>query len=62
MPHLMTIEQVIESRPYLTPRQLRRFRQQRTVRTYTVARKVLFDVDDLDRFVESTRVDAVVAR
>ncbi len=52
--NLATIKQVLQQRPYLTERQLRRFRLERTVPTYKVAGQVLFDLDELDRHVEST--------
>jgi len=61
MAHLATIKQILETRPYLTERQLRRYRAERTVTTFTVARKVLFDVDSLDAYIESTRLDPTPA-
>jgi hypothetical protein len=56
---LATIPQVLEQRPYVTERWLRRLRAERRVPTYTAGGRVLFDVDALDQFVESTRIDAV---
>lgn len=53
------ILQVLEEYPYLTERQLRRWRAERRVTTYTVGGHVLFDLDDLERFIEANRVDAV---
>jgi hypothetical protein len=59
MAHLATIPQVIELRPYLSERQLRRWRAERRVTTFSAGGRVLFDLDDLDRYIESSRLDAV---
>ena len=57
MKNLRTIPQVIEDRPYLTERFLRRLRAERRVPTYSAGGGVLFDLDALDEYVESTLID-----
>jgi hypothetical protein len=57
-PLLATIPQVLETHPYLTERWLRRLRDERRVTTYTAAGRVLFDVAELDRYIESTKLTA----
>ena len=59
MKNLARIPQVLEVMPYVSERQLRRWRAERRVTTYTAGGHVLFDLDDLDRFIEGTRLDAV---
>lgn len=54
MPKLATIPQVLEERPWATERWLRRLRAERRIPTYSAAGRVLFDVDALDAYVEST--------
>jgi hypothetical protein len=58
-PQLATIRQVMEQRPYVTERWLRRLRAERRVTTFSAGGRVLFDLNDLDRYIESTRQDAV---
>ena len=52
---LATIPQVLDQRPYATERWLRRLRAERRIPTYVAAGRVLFDLDALDQYVESTR-------
>ena len=54
---LATIKQVIEQRPYVTERWLRRLRAERRVATYSAGGRVLFDLDALDRLIEESRQD-----
>lgn len=56
---MCTIPQVIEQRPYVTERWLQRLRAERRIPTYKAAGRVLFDLDALDEFIESTRLDPV---
>ena len=57
MTNLRTIPQVLEERPYLTERFLRRLRAERRVPTYSAGGRVLFDIDALDEHIESTLID-----
>lgn len=52
--HLVTIPQAVEARPYLSERYLRRLRAERRIPTNTAARRVLFDLAEIDAFVELT--------
>jgi hypothetical protein len=56
---LARIPQVLREKPYLSERQLRRWRAERRVTTYLAGGHVLFDLDDIDRYIEATRQDAV---
>jgi hypothetical protein len=59
MQRLARIPQVLEQKPYLTERQLRRWRAERRVTTYSAGGHVLFDLDDIDRYIEASRIEAV---
>jgi hypothetical protein len=59
MKQLATIPQVREAMPFVSERWLRRLRAERRVPTYSAAGRVLFDLEELERYIESTRVDAV---
>ena len=54
----MTIPQLLELRPYLTERWLRRVRFENRLPSYTGGGRVLFDLNEVDDFVERTRRDA----
>ena len=56
---LARIPQVLDEKPYLTERQLRRWRAERRVTTFSAGGHVLFDMDDIDRYIESSRQEAV---
>jgi len=54
---LMTLSQLIEARPWLTERYVRRLVAERRVGFYKPGLRLLFDVDEVDAYVEQTRVD-----
>ena len=56
---LATIRQVMEERPFLTERWLRRLRAERRVPTWEAGGRVLFDLNELDSYIESSRREAV---
>ncbi len=49
-------------RPYLKKRWLQRLRNERRVPTFTAGGRVLFDVDALDAYIESTQLDPRIGR
>lgn len=54
---LRTLPQVLEERPWLTERFLRRLVAQKRIRYFKVRNRVLFDLDDLDDLAEGGRVE-----
>jgi hypothetical protein len=57
----VTLRQVVEARPWITERWLRRAVQEHRVPFYKVDGRLLFDLDELDQYVMSQRVEAKVA-
>jgi hypothetical protein len=55
---LVTLHQATEERPWLTERHLRRLVYERRVPFYKPAGKLLFDLSELDRWAEASRVEA----
>lgn len=59
---LRTIAQVVEERPYATARWLRRCVSERRFPHHKVRGRVLVDLVDLDRYVESCRIEPPTPR
>jgi excisionase family DNA binding protein len=59
MRSLVRLNQAVEVRPWLTERWLRQLVYERRIRFYKVGGRLLFDLDDLDRFAEQGRREAV---
>lgn len=55
---LVTLTQAIEARPWLTKRHLRRLVAEHRIPYYKPAGRILFDLDELDRWAEASRVAA----
>ena len=55
----LTLKQLIEARPWLTERYVRRLVAERRVPFSKVGERLLFDVADFDHLVEVGRVEAV---
>jgi len=57
---LVTLRQVLDERPWLTERYLRRLVAERRVTFYKPSPgRLLFDLDDIDKLAEVGRVEAV---
>jgi len=56
--HLVNLDQVVEARPFLTKRHLRRLIAEHRIPTWKFGGRVLLDLDDVDRLVEASRRDA----
>ena len=54
----LTLKQLLEARPWLTERYVRRLVAERRIRFSKVGERLLFDVADFDRLVEAGRVEA----
>jgi excisionase family DNA binding protein len=54
---LVTLPMAIEERPWLTERWLRRLVAERRVPFHKVGGRLLFDLDDLDKWAEAGRVE-----
>ena len=48
----------MEQRPFMSERWLRRLRAERRVPTWSVGGRILFDLDTLDEYIDSTRQEA----
>ncbi len=55
---LATLTQVVEARPWLTERWLRRLVAERRVAYHKCGGRLLFDLDDIDALAEAGRVEA----
>jgi hypothetical protein len=55
-PQNVTLKQAIEQRPWLTERWLRRAVQERRLPFFKVDGKLVFNLADLDGYVETNRV------
>ena len=56
--NLLTLPQVVEARPWLTERYLRRLVYEKRVAYHRVGGRLLFDLADLDALAERGRVEA----
>jgi len=56
---LATLVQVVEARPWLTERWLRRLVAERRVAYHKCGGRLLFDLADIDALAEGGRVEAV---
>ena len=54
---LVTLQQAVEQRPWLTERWLRRLVYERRVPFHKVGNRLVFDLADLDTLVEQGRVE-----
>jgi hypothetical protein len=54
---LVTLQQAVEQRPWLTERWLRRLVYERRVPFHKVGNRLVFDLADLDALVERGRVE-----
>jgi hypothetical protein len=54
---LVTLQQAVEQRPWLTERWLRRLVYERRVSFHKVGNRLVFDLADLDALVECGRVE-----
>jgi hypothetical protein len=60
--NLVTFTQALEARPWLSRRLLRRIVEQRRVPYFKTAGEsglLLFDLNELDRYIEDTRIEAL---
>ena len=52
------LPQLLEQRPWLTERYVRRLVAERRIGFYKVGNVLVFDTDEIDRLLEAGRVDA----
>jgi hypothetical protein len=57
-PQFVTLKQALEQRPWLTERWLRKAVAQKLIPYYKLGTKLLFDLVDIDGYVEDRRVEA----
>jgi excisionase family DNA binding protein len=55
---LVTLDQAVGARPYLTKRHLRRLIAEHRIPSYRIGGKVLVDVAEVDELVAASRRDA----
>ena len=55
---LVTLDQAVEARPYLTKRHLRRLIAEHRLASFKIGGKVLVDLKIIDQLVEASRRDA----
>jgi len=53
----VTVEQLIEQRPFLTERKVRQIVAERQVPFYKPGKRLLFDLRDIDDWVKRSRVE-----
>lgn len=56
-----TLPQLLEERPWLTERHVRRLVSERRIPFSHAGRKLLFDLNDIDAWAEAGRVEAVAS-
>ena len=56
--HLVTLPQAVAERPYLTERWLRRLVSERRIAFHKAGGRLLFDLEDLDKWADAGRVEA----
>jgi hypothetical protein len=59
---MVTLVQAVEERPWLSERLLRRLVNERRVPFYKPAGRILFDLGELDEWVEAARVEPSISR
>ena len=59
---MVTLVQAVEERPWLSERLLRRLVNERRVPFYKPAGRILFDLGELDDWVEAARVEPAISR
>ena len=59
---MVTLVQAVEERPWLSERLLRRLVHERRVPFYKPAGRILFDLGELDEWVEAARVEPAIGR
>jgi hypothetical protein len=57
--YLVRLRDAVDLRPWLTVRWLRRAAFERRVPYYKVGALIVIDLEELDAYVEATRVDAI---
>jgi excisionase family DNA binding protein len=55
---LLSLRQLLEEREFLTERHVRRLVAERRIPFYKAGAKLVFDLDEIDDWIEATRVPA----
>ena len=56
--HLVTLPQAIHERPFLSERWLRRLVAERRISFHKAGGRLLFDLEDIDKWADAGRVEA----
>ena len=59
VPNDVTLKQALEQRPWLTERWLRKAVQKKLIPYFKLGTKLIFDLADIDSYVEQRRVEAM---
>jgi excisionase family DNA binding protein len=55
---IVTLDQLLEARPWLTQRKVRQLVAERTIPFYKPGRRLLFNLTDIDNRIQESRVEA----